>query len=491
MISTHSRRRSPSTIWRAAGLALQVACTLWATSVSAASPPGDATGVRVFPAPDGETLSKDFIVQVDGLPAPVYTAKVAAGEDQRRWKAMDDIPHSGDYAELASFACFEMTAGRPVTITVSCPAAVRAAKLLPSSYRIAPTVAGRVVRITLTEPRALTLEVNGEWVRSLHLFASAPDPDAPRSDDPNVIYFGRGIHEVREGIRVTSGKTLYVAGGAILRGVGAAGGPVVSLIGDRVALRGRGIIDGANCPTHTRNLLVIRDAKDVVVDGVILRDSSTWNVPIRKCDRVTVHDLKVFGCRANSDGIDVCNSRDVTIDDCFLRTLDDLVVVKSDAGQGPVRHVVVRRCVLWNQVAHALSIGAELREPVEDVLFADCDVIHDVGREWTLRVFHCDSTLVSNVRFEDIRVEQSRKLISVWIGKQIWSRDAERGRVRNVLFKDIVATSNTPPRIELIGFDAGHGVDGVTFEHVLVNGKPLASGDVKTNEFVKGVVVRP
>ena len=71
--------------------------------------------------------------------------------------------------------------------------------------------------------------------------------------------------------------------------------------------------------------------------------------------------------------------------------------------------------MLWNQVAHALSVGAELREDVDDVLFTDCDVIHDQGREWSLRLFHCDAAQITNIRFEDIRIEEAKKCISVWI----------------------------------------------------------------------------
>ena len=128
--------------------------------------------------------------------------------------------------------------------------------------------------------------------------------------------------------------------------------------------------------------------------------------------------------------------------------------------------------MLWNEVAHALSVGAELREDVDDVLFADCDVIHDKGREWTLRVFHCDAARVSNVRFENIRIEESPRLISLWIGKFVWTRDPERGHIQGVTFKDIVATAD-PLRIELNGFDETHAVSDVVFQDVRVNGKPL------------------
>jgi hypothetical protein len=229
--------------------------------------------------------------------------------------------------------------------------------------------------------------------------------------------------------------------------------------------------------------------QDITLEGVILRDSSTWNIPIRRSERVTVKNLKLLGYRANSDGIDICSSRDVKVESCFLRTLDDLIVVKTDKGQGEARRIVARDCVLWNEVAHALSIGAELRENVDDVLFTNCDIIHDKGREWTLRVYHCDSARISNVRFENLRIEESPRLISLWIDKAFWTRDSERGHIDGVAFKNIRAVAD-PLRVELHGFDEAHAVENVVFEGVVVNGKPLSPADVKTNAFVRKVDYR-
>jgi hypothetical protein len=444
--------------------------------------------VKVWPLPADEPVSTDFKVDVDGHPVFVAVAHVAPANDQLRWKDMDDLPHSGDYYALASFASFDMSA--PVkAIRVTYRDNVTSAKILPTSCGIIPQTHGREITFSMDHPASLTLEINGDVISSLHLFANPWEMDAPTKADANTIYFGPGTHEVTNTIRVGSGQTLYLAGGAVLRGTGR-NGPVIEMAGTNVALRGRGIIDGSGCPIHTRNLLYIH-ASQAVVEGVILRDSSTWNVPLRRSHDVTLRNVKIFGCRANSDGIDICNSTDVTVDGCFLRTLDDLIVVKSDHGQGPVRHVVAENCVLWNQVAHALSVGAELREPVDDVLFTNCDVIHDLGREWTLRVYHCDSAVVSNVRFENIRVEESRRLISLWINKAIWSRDTERGHVRDVTFRDIQATTARQPPVELRGYDADHRIDRVVFDHVTVNRQSLVMSDVSTNNFVQGVVVRP
>jgi len=101
-----------------------------------------------------------------------------------------------------------------------------------------------------------------------------------------------------------------------------------------------------------------------------------------------------------------------------------------------------------------------------------------------------DGAKVNNVRFENIRVEEARRLASVWIGKAVWSGDAERGHVSGVRFADIKATGEKP-RIELKGFDERHLAEGVTFENVMINGAPLAPAGVEANAFVRDVTVRP
>jgi hypothetical protein len=455
--------------------------------------------VVTYPAPAGETLSTLFKLTVNRRAVPVYVARVAPRDEALRWKAMDDKANSAKYYEEAAFASFDLS-GR-AHIEVTAPEPVRSVRVLPSSARIKPTVRGRSVAFDLAEPRHLTIEVNDDWVKSLHIFVNPPERNAPKPGDPNVIYFGPGIHEVSRMV-VESGKTVYLAGGAIVRAVikpdepfsiSSYSGlktyaPTFELRGSSIRFRGRGILDGTGLTTHARNLIYV-NGSDIEIEGVILRDSPTWNIPIRQSDRVRVRNVKILGYRANSDGIDICNSRDVTVEGCFLRTLDDLIVVKTDAGAGKAARIAARRCVLWNEVAHALSVGAELREDVDDVLFEDCDVIHDKGREWTLRIYHCDSARITNVRFRNLRIEETRRLISLWINKAFWTHDEERGHINGVEFSRIAA-AGSPATIELLGFDAQHAVENVLFSDVQVNGRPISAADVKTNASVRGVTVR-
>src|SRR5512139_2578545 len=56
-----------------------------------------ASSVRVYPAPAGEELSKDYSVKVEGKDVPVYIARVAPVAPELRWKAMDDKARSAEF----------------------------------------------------------------------------------------------------------------------------------------------------------------------------------------------------------------------------------------------------------------------------------------------------------------------------------------------------------------------------------------------------------
>ncbi|MES2277876.1 MAG: glycosyl hydrolase family 28 protein [Bacteroidota bacterium] len=458
--------------------------------------------VVIYPAPAGEKLSEAYTVSVQGQQVPVYIAKVAPGDRIKRFKDVDDTRHSAGYFETAAFAYFDMQGA--VKVTISIPGDINSAKILPASAAIKPALSAHSITFTITKPQNLVIEINGEIVQSLHLFANPLEKDIPNPNDPNVIFYGPGIHQVSH-LLVGSNKTVYIAGGAIVQAVidpnekftvntkdslKNYGSPTFELTGRNITFRGRGILDASLCPTHARNLLMVRKGSNIEIEGVILRDAATWNMPVRQSDSVLVDNVKILGYRSNSDGIDICNSRDVLVKNCFIRTDDDLIVVKADKGQGPSQRIIAQNNVLWNPVAHALSIGAEIREPVDDVLFTDCDIIHDLGREWSMRVYQCDAAMVSNIRFENIRVEEAHKLISLWIGKAIWSRDKDFGQIQHINFKNIHAIG-APLNVELTGADAQHGIQGVNFSNVLLNGKAISLQDVKTNGFAKDIRVGP
>lgn len=432
-----------------------------------------------------------FQVRYGKKKATVYPLKVSPVDSLTRMRGMDDKEGSAKIFEMAAFCSFDIDA--PTTVTVKYASAVHSAKVLPSSRGITPVIKGKEITLEARPGDRLTVEVNGDEYHSLHIFANAPEEETYSPEDPNVVYFGPGEHSVSR-LVVRSGQTLYLAPGAILYGEmferePGLYSPVISLIGENIKVRGRGIVDGSLCKTLSTNLLYV-NGKNISIEGIILRDASVWTLPVKNSENVDINGVKILGYRANSDGVDICNSRNVTVRGCFIRTLDDLIVVKSTQNGGPTRGIHAYGNVLWNEVAHAVSVGAEIVQDISDVVFEDNDIIHDKGREWSIRVYHCDQARVSGIVFRNLRIEESTQLISMWINKAVWSSSAERGHIDGVLIQNVDARNVRHPVIQMLGYDDTHRVENITLDNVRIDGVPVTEKDIRTNEFVNNIIVK-
>jgi polygalacturonase len=326
-------------------------------------------------------------------------------------------------------------------------------------------------------------------------------------------YFGPGrVYEAGE-IVLKSDETLYIAGGAVVRGRVRADGA------RNVKVCGRGILDASHRDYKTQ-MLKFSECTNVDLEGITILNSYGWTVVPVKSNNVKIDNVKIIGWRDNDDGVDIVGCHSLVIVDSFLRTKDDCIAVKAspgyfkggESGLRNVKNVVVVNSVLWNaEWGNAMEIGFELQtESISDVIFKNCDIIH-VERGGTFTIHNGDWATVENIRFEDIRVEDSReKLIEFRIGLSIYSGDcpreyhrqnperkrsplgqwmpvaddelgtyaAKRGRIHNIHFKNIAVTGQTAPKSFLIGYDDGqHSVQNIIIENLRINGKHAKNAD--------------
>ncbi|OJV35610.1 MAG: hypothetical protein BGO33_12160 [Bacteroidia bacterium 43-41] len=448
--------------------------------------------VIVYSAPEGEALNEKYKVAVNGIDVPVYNTRICTEDIQGRHKA-GVIAQADSAYDIAGFALFDLKKG-PVKVSISVSDLIATAKILPTSFGVIPTIKGNTLTFEVDKPQHVTVEINGDHIRSLHLFVNPEETDIPDPNDPNVIYFGPGIHEITS-VPVGDNQTVYIAGGAVVRGILAEeetsrGKASFVLRGKNISFRGRGIFDQGAIPRVRGRQTISASVDGLKLEGVILCNSSTWTVALRNCNNVYIDNLKIFGHRANSDGIDITSCIDVLVENCFLRTWDDLIVIKTLRGDTQeARRIHVRKCVLYNEIAHALSIGAELTRDVENVLFEDCDIIGDHGREWTLRIYHTDAATVKNVRFENIRIEESVQFASLWINSAIWTTDTARGHIEDVVFRNITVNNNgyqLHKDFEFLGYDNDHTIKNVLIENVVINGRKVTQEDIKINPRIGG-----
>ncbi len=476
-------------------------------------PGAAATLVSIPPAPAGEKLFGDFQLAVNNAPVPVFQCRVSAVPLNQVWPGYQ---RPLDQTEPAGFAYWDMSG--PVRIDIRSQRPVESVAIRPHSLGISPAVQGNRISFQLQRPRPVVVLVNGSH-GALHLFPNPPETAPPHPGTPGVHYFGPGVHHPGI-VTLADNESVYLAPGAVVYGsIHAKPGSA------HLRIFGRGILDQAPFPRGKAGGAVrLNDCRDVRIEGVIMRDPDVWCCSLFGCRDVTIRNVKLIGLwRYNADGIDVCNSSNVRVQDCFVRSFDDSIVLKGLKWRGgydarPVRNITVTGCTLWCDWGRALEIGAETCAPeFADIRFRDCDVVHTT--HIALDIQHGDRARIHDVRYENIRVEMDGqelppqfqkkkgehyteaarrkhylpKLAVIVIRGNFYSKDRERGIVRNVLYRNISVRAPAMPASSLDGWDAEHTVEGVCFEHVLLNGRIVpdsAAGRLHIGRYVRDVVWR-
>jgi len=415
----------------------------------------------VYPPPEGLEPSAYFRLQVDGQPVFVHACS------------------------CASYAMFEVDG--PVDVGIEVGFEFERAVVRPLKKGIQPQVTDAGLRFRMQEPACLSVELDGDLSRPLFIWAAPPEEDAPGPDDEGVRFFEAGaVHEPGL-MELAAGETVYIDGGAVVRGA------VLAESAEDITVRGRGVLDGSRWPQEGGDrgprMLRFVDCRNVRVEGVALVDSPRWTLVPTGCDGVSIEGVKIITDHVGGDGVDLVGCRNAVVEDCFFRTADDCVAIKAstfpyECGGRDVENIRVRRCVCWNaKPGNGVEIGYETRcDTMSDIAFQDLDLIHVQYEGWqsggALTIHNGDRAEISNVRYEDIRIEGAEeKLIDLKILYARYSRDPERGWIRDVHFRDVGVVDGTFPVSVIRGWDGDHLIEDVTIENLTVHGHPIRNAN--------------
>ena len=285
--------------------------------------------------------------------------------------------------------------------------------------------------------------------------------------------------------------TLRLQVGALSGGTVDADAPQSSMLitadgAHNAAITGGGTIDGNGrafvladegyiyrMPRERPFTLFLRRCRNLTLRDVTVRDGALWTVRLSGCEDVLIHaihidnDLKL----PNNDGIDLDRCRGVRISDCHIVSGDDCICLKccqETAGMGSCENITVTGCTLTS-TSSALILGAEVREPIRNVIFDAC-VIHSSHRG--LAVHLNENSDIENVLFSNMIVE-TRYFHDKWWGRGEpiyitafpWSAGQAVGRVLHVRFKNVLCHSENGVYIH--GWQPGL-IDDILLEDVRV-----------------------
>lgn len=414
-----------------------------------------------------ENAESSCRVWIDGAEALVYETAVC---NQRYWTANPELSSAPVAIAQAQGSC------RVEAEFLN--AQVHSAVVRPLSLGVVPEIADGKVCFTLPAPAKCTVEINGDTAGALHLFVDAPDADKPDPDAANVQYFGPGVH-TNVLITAKSNQTIYIDAGAIVYG------QIFCGMGSNFTIAGHGVLCGSIYDRYADTIVPvsITNAHDFTIRDITILDPSAWTVNLYKCKNAVIDNVKIIGARSNSDGITMQNVENVLVQNCFVRSWDDNLVVKGYNGN--VDGVTCRNCILWTDLAQSCEIGYETRAQfICNITFEDITVLHSFHKP-VISIHNSDSAAVRQVAFRNITVEDARMgagdgapyLIDLTKTKSQWSVTSRRGTIDQVSIQHVSVLSGNRPVIRIWSDSAEAPIDHVTIDQLEYQGETIEDFD--------------
>ncbi len=440
--------------------------------------------VVTYPAVPTLATSDRYIVTVNGQ--NVWTEKFQTQMEIEKLPSwFTGVPYTQVQQEvhIANFS----GAGR-LFVQIQMNKKINHATIRPKSRGIQAEIHDNILKFSLPGPDKLYIEIDDH--PPLCFFANPLETEFPDQNDPHVKYFGPGVHEPGL-ITLKDNDVLYIAGGAIVYG-----GLRLEENASNVRILGRGILDGGF--KYSRMVRLVNGTQ-IEFNGIIIRNGVNWTNTLINCTDVRYQDVKVISFGPGGDGINPLGSKNVMIQNCFLRCTDDCIAIKAPDSTHMVENVqVLNNTMIGYAFSDGVTIGFETNGPaVRDVLVKNCDILQARGGSrvdgHSAFSIICDGpATISNIHYEDIRVDADVfKLFELHITDGTKYGANPPGHIQKVWFKNISWEPERP--IILKGFDAQHLVEDVTFEDCRVAGRRLDSLNKKifeVNEFVKDVKFR-
>lgn len=439
--------------------------TLMVALVSLIAVSATENKIETYSAPEGAELIDEYKVEVsngDGqwIAIPTYAEKVAKVDNGRT------------SVKQVSMAYFDFSGEAHVRI-VKLKGDFAKARIRPDSRSIGYKRIDHGIEFCLSKPDNLSIEFDGDIYNNVHLFANPIDTNRPkRKKGKDIVYFAPGIHRLPgDTLFVKSGQTVYVAGGAIIKGA------IWVKNAHDVNIYGRGEIR----PQGRGEGIYIANSERVKVEGVIVSQC-----PVGGSNDVEITNVKAISSYGWGDGLNVFASSNVKWNGVFCRTSDDCTTVYATRKgfTGGCKKISMTNSTLWADVAHPIFIGlhgnVEHPDTIENVSYDNIDILDQnemqIDYQGCMAINVGDNNLVRDISFSNIRVESIRRgqLLSLRICfNKKYCLAPGRG-IENVSFKNICYNGTLPEMSIIAGYDGERRIKNVTFDNLSINGTHIS-----------------
>ena len=368
------------------------------------------------PTDRGLVTSPYFTVTVNGENYPVYATRATTSI------------HSFVYIEVSNPQDEKLSMDLEISLGQLSPASCT---VLPESSAITANLTGGKVTAHLTELGYYTMIFDDSHTYPLTFIVREEEPfvcpegyrvlkmspgryDKLTTSPNTVLYFTKGSYELYD-ITLLRDSMVYFETGTYVKALNLnnGGGFLHGWGTPNVKIQGHALVDFSGQAWHTYCPIAFTRADNMELSGLTLLNSSHWTIPTAQTKNVRVYDMVLIGYRENSDGITMIDCEDATVENCFVRTGDDVFLVKSTLSREDSYPIVnnnirFKNCQAWADKTRAIGVIAETVRDTHNVWFEDCAVLFNQA-SWSenlgaLVVTSWDATKVYDIHFNNIEI---------------------------------------------------------------------------------------
>ena len=435
----------------------------------------DMDGIKTYTYPAGTAVSSDYEVYVEDRAQTVF---------------------STSEPDICAFGCTSR-----VSVKVSFPdTIVSSVAVRPLSKDFSHHWNGNILSLSMSPGERVVVERNDDRAKPLFIFAN-PIESAPSPDDASVTVYKAGTISDAGQINMSSGETLYIEGGAWVRGF------IRATDADNISIRGCGVLDVREATEGAAIRLTGCD--EVELRDIITLNCSGHTTHLQQCSNVTVDNYKVAAVYNvnnvnghENDALNLISCNHAAVSRCLSYCHDDAFCIKSVSGASS-SDISYNDCIAWNvHGGNSFDIGYEVGSDITNVRYKQIYSIHSRGntnliRSSDLGIHVGASGTVSDVTYEDVYLEESDNWTMML---RIWDKDSGLssppagydpalyvpGRIKGVRLKNIYVLYDMVNGSYLDGYDAYHRVEDVTVDGLYIGGvraSSAADAKIYVNEY--------
>ena len=243
-----------------------------------------------------------------------------------------------------------------------------------------------------------------------------------------------------------------------------------------IAVTGNGIIDGQGRELVENVLMLLRkgtiqdkewllkrptesnrpgifyfyDCTNINISGVTVKNAACWVQNYKNCRQVTIDRIKVQSTAYwNNDGIDIVDSKDVKITNCFVNAADDGICLKSESKDGRCENVYVDNCTVRSS-ASAFKLGTGSLGAFKNITVRNLTV-YDTYRS-AIALETVDGADLENIDIRNVQAKNTGNALLIRLGHR--NTDDKYSTLKHVYIANVKAEIPTGKP------DVGYPIEG-------------------------------